>query len=132
MELATLVRELQIQIALLGNQQPIGRSMGPKSSSATQRGIFSVAEKPSGVSLILSNDVNFIRYGLAPLAASIAAGNSVILASSLKSSIASRLQQEVDNYMDSDAIFFVPGVTAADVEIDRVNHISVFGMRHCP
>jgi hypothetical protein len=90
---------------------------------------FSIVEQPCGVSLIVSAAPNVIRYGLAPFAASIAANNVVILATTLSQDnpFISCLQREWHKYLDASSLFLFPGAQPADIRSDKIDHISIFG-----
>ncbi|EOA87926.1 uncharacterized protein SETTUDRAFT_27863 [Exserohilum turcica Et28A] len=66
---------------------------------------------PVGVSLILANSANPLRYALAPLASCIAAGNAVILATESKCSrFFAVLSEKASQYLDPQAVHILPAI----------------------
>lgn len=87
---------------------------------------------PLGVSLILTKSNNPFRYALAPLAASIAAGNTVVLATSSKSSRFFTLLSEIAGlYLDSHAIHIIQGLALGDPIFNEVDHVYILGECSC-
>jgi len=112
-EIGVLVKDLHSHITSLER---------PRSES-------SVRERPVGIAVIVCNDLNPLRYGLASLAAAIAAGNIVVLATtvSLDDPFMSCLRRLWRKYMDTETVFFVPGVELASLDDKNIDHISIFG-----
>jgi hypothetical protein len=81
------------------------------------------------VSLIHSNSKNLIRHALAPLAASIAANNVVILATAAghNHALIACLIKEWTRYLSPDSAFLVPGVSPTDIQVNGLDHIVILG-----
>lgn len=88
-----------------------------------------VKQRPVGVTIILNNSENFVRHGFAPLAAAIAAGNVVILTSSLhsNSTIISRLQDIWANYLDTDSVLIHYLEDISSIDVGTIDQISLLG-----
>jgi hypothetical protein len=89
-------------------------------------------QRPQGVTLniVSATSENLIRFSFGPLAASITAGNVVILALSLPKdhSFVSCLESGWRKYLDPDSIFFVPSFEPTEVNPESLDQISIFGM----
>jgi hypothetical protein len=122
-EVAILVKEIHSHIT------KIKQKSGKRSVRSVNCNELVVEERPRGVSLILSNSQNFLRFALGPLAASIAANNVVILATVAgpENAAISHLKQEWSRYLSSETVFFIPGINIAEVKVDYVDHVAIFG-----
>jgi acyl-CoA reductase-like NAD-dependent aldehyde dehydrogenase len=122
-ELALLVGDINQHISNVR-----GASNGSRNKS-THLGELQVTDQPAGVSLILTGLDNPIRYMVAPLAASIAAGNVTILATAAgkQDRLISLLLRQWSTYLDRDCIFLVPEFEITELETDSVDIITIFG-----
>lgn len=83
---------------------------------------------PVGVSLVVSHSANPLRYALAPLAASIAAGNTVILATESECSLFFRLLSEkIGQYLDTQSVHVILDLNLEDSIFSEVDHIFILG-----
>ena len=96
---------------------------------STRWGKVSSKPQPYGVALIVTNSTNPIRFGLAPLASAIAAGNTVILCSPEKrnSTFFSVLEELIDDYMDTSAIHLISDCSIDGLSAKEVDRLTVFG-----
>ncbi|KAH8879509.1 hypothetical protein GQ53DRAFT_854586 [Thozetella sp. PMI_491] len=83
-----------------------------------------IASRPLGVSLIIANAENIFRYAVAPLAASIAAGNAVVLATVSKDTAFELIQRKAIAYLDQFALHLVSCVGSEIPELD-VDHVLI-------
>ena len=124
-EVAILVRDIYSHLSRLEKQmKPTKTCVFP-----SYIGNVSVVEKPLGVCLIVCDSNNLIRYGLAPLVASIAAGNVTILATpaGAPSRAILSLQQAWGAYMDTESIFFFAEFNPSIIEIEKLDCVRIFG-----
>ncbi|KAH8594885.1 hypothetical protein B0O99DRAFT_741565 [Bisporella sp. PMI_857] len=121
-EIAVFVTDLQSYISKVNSNKFTSSCV-----RSTTFGPVTIQERPRGVCLIISNVQNFIRFGLAPLAASIAANNVTIMATSAdhNNAFISLLSQKWGKYLSPNTLFLVPGISAADIKEDAINHIAV-------
>lgn len=120
-EVAILVREIQNHITKIKQKS--------ENKLCRAHDKIVVEERPRGVSLIISNSQNFLRFALAPLAASIAANNVVILATVVgpENALISHLRREWSEYLSSETVFFIPGISTTEIKVDQIDHVAVFG-----
>ena len=97
-----------------------------RGQSHLQSGQVSTTSIPSGISLIISNSDNPIRFGLVPFAASIAAGNTVVLAHSTGDKALELLQSKLARHLDNDALHIV-ALEKSRPRWDRFGHILICG-----
>lgn len=92
----------------------------------TRFGELSGLSSPCGVSLIVSQSDSALRWAVAPLAASIAARNTVVLATTGSGRFFKLFEQHTGDLMDASAIHIVE---AALEEIDesQVDHVLIIG-----
>ena len=98
----------------------------PNLARDTHFGSLKTSLQPLGVSLILSTSQNPLRFAFSPLAASIAARNAAILATTRPDRLFELFQREVSKYMDT----FIVQVTSArpsDVKAEDLDHILIIG-----
>jgi acyl-CoA reductase-like NAD-dependent aldehyde dehydrogenase len=97
-------------------------------------GEVQISSRPVGVNLIISGSDNPFRFLLAPLAASIAAGNVTILAAAAShdSRFISLLSRVWTRYLDQDCVFLVPDFQPSEVKVDEVDLITIYGMFFVP
>ena len=88
-----------------------------------------VSPRPLGVSLVISGSDNPFRYLLAPLAASIAAGNVTIVATTTDYDrrVISILSPAFTEYLDQDCNFLVPNFEPSQLIIADVDQITIIG-----
>jgi hypothetical protein len=117
------VREIQNHIT------KIKQKSEKKPGRSTKCDKIVVEERPRGVSLIISNSQNFLRFALGPLAASIAANNVVVLATVAgpENALISHFRQEWSKYLTSETVFFVPGISITEIKVDQIDHVAIFG-----
>lgn len=89
-------------------------------------GTFTTSLRPRGVSLILSTSKNPLRFVLAPLAASIAARNVVILGTTRLDKFWSLIEQKVLTHLDTFAIQVVVA-TLSDISPEHFDQIYIIG-----
>lgn len=118
-ELALLVKDLSRRIFDLENPKFQLRSKKQKLETIA-------TIDPFGVTLIVSNSDNPFRHALAPLAASIAVKNVVILVLSPRSQVIRILQAGISKYVDSNAVFIVEQGNSAP-EWDVFDHVLISG-----
>ncbi|KAI5917503.1 hypothetical protein F4810DRAFT_696179 [Camillea tinctor] len=81
---------------------------------------------PAGVSIILSKSSNPLRFGLAPLAACIVAGNSTILGTeSTNSRFFTLLSEKISHYLDSETVHVMQGFRLEDLASTKVDRIFI-------
>lgn len=98
------------------------------SPQRTTGGTPSLRSLPVGVSLIITNSTNPFRFALAPLASSIAACNTVILATESKTSkFFTLLIEKAELYLDCQSIHIVQGLDLQDSIVNEVDHICILG-----
>ncbi|KAE8446423.1 hypothetical protein EG329_012028 [Mollisiaceae sp. DMI_Dod_QoI] len=101
-------------------------SKGSTTSQQRLSGTASLQSLPVGVSLILTNSTNPFRYALAPLASSIAAGNTVILATESKScQFFTLLSEKAKLYLDSQSVHFLQELDLQDPIFDEVDQVYI-------
>lgn len=98
-----------------------------RGQSHLQSGQVSTTMIPSGISLIISNTDNPIRFGLVPFAASIAAGNTVVLAHSIGDKALDLLRSNMARHLDNDALHIV-SLKKSSPKWDAFGHILICGM----
>jgi acyl-CoA reductase-like NAD-dependent aldehyde dehydrogenase len=124
-ELALLVKELDIHISNVGVPQQ------KRHVESSQVGEAEIFDRPVGVSLIISGAENPFRFMLAPLAASIAAGNVTILAANAATGpnqqFLSLLSRVWNKYLDRDNNLLVTTFEISDVIADQVDLVTIYG-----
>src|SRR5205814_8874619 len=95
-----------------------------KVQQSSRSGEFTVSNRPWGISVILSASDNPLRYALAPLASSIAARNTVVLANlnSKNASLFSIIKQAMHKYMDVFSVQIIPKCNMSEASSIGANH----------
>src|SRR4051812_24114971 len=122
-EFALLMQEIARHISYINK-------LSNKDQRLSQSGKFTISNRPWGISVILSASDNPLRYALAPLASSIAARNTVVLANlnSKNGSLFSIIKQAMHKYMDVFSVQIIPKCIMSEASPIRANHITIFGM----
>jgi len=89
----------------------------------------SIYYQPCGVSLIIANSDQILRHGIAALSASIAARNTVALASSKPNSLLSKLQKEAFNHLDVSSIHIL-SEPVSEFQPEECDHVLIPGKHH--
>lgn len=119
-ELATLVDDIGALILSIEAQA------NPTAPQDTHFGKITTFAQPCGVSLILSTSRNPLRLALAPLAASIAARNVVVLSTTNRDGFWALLEQKAADYLDTFAIQVV-GATVSEIRPEKFDQIHIIG-----
>ena len=119
-ELALVVEDIAALIKI-ANAEPAKPPM-----TKTRYGNIAEVLLPRGVSMIASRSDNPLRFAIAPLAASIAARNTIVLIVLEPSKFVNVLRSCARKYLDSLAIH-IEQVNDLKIEIDTVDHILVIG-----
>lgn len=98
-------------------------------SNATLLGATRTSLKPVGVSLILTNSSNPLRFAIAPFVASLAAGNVVILALLEKagSAFSRLLTDKLPHYVDRTAVFVTSQINMDQIQLQSIHHLLIIG-----
>ena len=122
-EVALLIRDIHAHIA------DCSQSRKTQLSTSAHQGRLEVENRPSGVNVIICGPANLLRYGLSPLAASIAAGNVTLLATPRSDDLApiSCIQRLWSRFLDVDSLFFLPAFEASTLAFEDVDRIVILG-----
>ncbi|RSL41092.1 hypothetical protein CEP54_015923 [Fusarium duplospermum] len=120
-ELARLVFDISQHVASTGK---------PPASQETEiplLGKFAITSRPAGVSVIVCGEGDPLRWMLGPLAASIAAGNTTVLATTLTRSdpLIAVLSREWANYLDRDCNLFVHSCDCSQLDMELVDKVTL-------
>ncbi|KAM0244307.1 hypothetical protein ACHAP5_006323 [Fusarium lateritium] len=121
-EFARLVGDISQHISLVSQ-------LGSHSSTEFSFvGKFDVVYRPIGRNLIVSGNVNPLRWMLGPLAASLAAGNVTIIATTTQNkALVSLLLREWHRYLDRDSVFLTASFTTSELDLDEIDKVTIYG-----
>jgi len=95
----------------------------------TRFGHLSGKLSPCGVSLVLVHSDSPLRHAVAPFASSIAARNTVILATTENGRFFELFRQHAREYLDASALHVVQ-MNQDDVDVEQIDHVLVVGKFH--
>ncbi|RSL83086.1 hypothetical protein CEP51_004742 [Fusarium floridanum] len=90
-------------------------------------GKFTITSRPAGVSVIVCGEGDPLRWMLGPLAASIAAGNTTVLATTVThhDPFIALLSREWVNYLDRDSSLFVSSCDCSQLDVELVDKVTI-------
>ncbi|KAM0205493.1 hypothetical protein ACHAQI_009053 [Fusarium lateritium] len=90
-------------------------------------GKFDVVYRPVGRNLIIIGNVNPLRWIFGPLAASLAAGNVTIIATTTQNkALVSLLSREWHRYLDRDSVFLTTSFETSELDLDDVDRATIY------
>jgi len=121
-EIGLLVRDIHLHIANIEN------AVAFEHVESSQLGSLRAIQRPCGVNMLISGYTNPIRFALGPLAASLAAGNVTILATTMQHDHAwvSCLRKAWSKFLDPDATFLVSSCRDGDFATAIADRITIY------